>query len=66
MAERDFKPSFRLKLAAKDASLVQESAARHGLDLPVLTAIGRRLSQGAEHHGDQDISATYLTSAPHP
>ena len=64
IAERDFKPSFQLKLAAKDGGLVQESAAMHGLDLPVLAAIGQRLSQGAEHHGAKDISATYLTSAP--
>jgi 3-hydroxyisobutyrate dehydrogenase len=64
IAQRDFAPSFRLTLAAKDASLVRESASRHGLDLPLLDLIARRLHQGAADHGDQDFSATYLTSAP--
>ena len=62
--ERDFDPSFRLALAAKDASLVEESAERHDLDLPLIATIRRRLTQGAAEHGDADMSATYLTSAP--
>jgi 3-hydroxyisobutyrate dehydrogenase len=62
--ERDFEPSFRLALAAKDASLIEESAARHGLDLPLARVIRERLAQGAERHPDEDMIATYLTSAP--
>jgi 3-hydroxyisobutyrate dehydrogenase len=62
--ERKFDPSFRLALAAKDAMLVQEAAARHGLDLPMLAIIRRRLEQGVSEHGDKDMSATYLMSAP--
>jgi 3-hydroxyisobutyrate dehydrogenase len=62
--ERNFEPWFRLELAAKDAALVDESAKRHGLDLPVLSAIRQRLAEGAREHGDQDFSATYWTSAP--
>jgi 3-hydroxyisobutyrate dehydrogenase len=62
--ERDFEPSFRLRLAAKDASLVEESAAQRGLDLPLVRTIRQRLEQGAEEHGEMDMSATYLTSAP--
>jgi 3-hydroxyisobutyrate dehydrogenase len=62
--ERDFTPSFSLKLAAKDASLVAAAAQRHGLDLPLMTAIEQRLHEGARQHGDEDFSATYLTSAP--
>jgi 3-hydroxyisobutyrate dehydrogenase len=61
---RDFAPSFRLDLAAKDASLVRESASQHGLNLPLLDLIARRLHEGAAEHGDKDFSATYLTSAP--
>ncbi len=38
--------------------------ARHGLDLPVLEVIARRLGQAAAEHGDEDIAATYLISAP--
>lgn len=62
--ERDFEPSFKLALAAKDAALVEESAERHGLDLPLARTIRDRLSQGVAEHGDADMAATYLTSAP--
>lgn len=64
IAERNFEPSFRLTLAAKDARLVADSAAEHGLDLPLLRAIAERMAEGARQHGDDDFSATYLTSAP--
>ncbi len=61
---RDFEPSFRLTLAAKDASLVQEAAERHDLDLPLVRTIRERLDAGVPEHGDRDMAATYLTSAP--
>ena len=64
IARRDFEPSFSLRLAAKDAGLVQESAGRRDLDLPALDAIRRRLDEGVAEHGDDDMSATFLTSAP--
>jgi 3-hydroxyisobutyrate dehydrogenase len=64
IAERDFDPSFALRLAAKDAGLVRESADARGLELPVLEAIRRRLGEGVAEHGDEDMSATFLTSAP--
>jgi 3-hydroxyisobutyrate dehydrogenase len=64
MTERNFEPSFSLTLAAKDAGLVHDAAARHGLDLPVVAAVRERLEQGAREHGAKDFSATYLTSAP--
>jgi 3-hydroxyisobutyrate dehydrogenase len=63
MMERRFEPSFKLALAAKDAALVVEAAARHGLDLPTLETIRRRMEEGVPEHGDEDVSATYLTSA---
>jgi 3-hydroxyisobutyrate dehydrogenase len=62
--ERDFEPSFRLALAAKDAALVERAAERHHLDLPLLRTIRDRMAEGVDEHGDQDMSATYLTSAP--
>jgi len=62
--ERDFTPSFSLKLAAKDARLVAESAESRDLSLPMLAAIAERMTDGAERHGDEDLSATYLTAAP--
>jgi 3-hydroxyisobutyrate dehydrogenase len=64
IAERDFTPSFRLRLAAKDADLVEDAAIHHGLNLPLLDVLARRLGEGASEHGDDDLSATYLTSAP--
>lgn len=64
MIEQSFEPSFRLALAAKDAGLVQAAAERHDLDLPMLRAIRERFDEGADEHGDKDMSATYLTSVP--
>lgn len=64
--EHDFEPSFRLALAAKDAALVVQSARRHELDLPLPAIIKERLDEGAREHGDMDMCATYLTSAPAP
>lgn len=64
IVERNFDPSFRLALAAKDARLIEDSAQRHGVDVPLFSTIRRRLAEGAREHGDQDLSATYLTSAP--
>jgi len=64
MRERDFTPSFSLKLAAKDARLVGEAAARRGLDLPLPGVIRERMEQAVPEHGDEDLAATYLTSAP--
>jgi 3-hydroxyisobutyrate dehydrogenase len=62
--EREFDPSFRLALAAKDAALVQDAAERRHLDLPLVRTIKERLQEGVAEHGDKDMSATYLTSAP--
>lgn len=64
MIERSFEPSFKLSLAAKDAGLVLEAASRHHLELPMIEAIKNRLVQAASEHGDHDMAATYLTSAP--
>lgn len=64
IADRNFEPSFRLTLAAKDARLIEESAQRHEIDVPLFSTIRRRLAEGAKDHGDEDMSATYLTSAP--
>lgn len=64
MTQRDCTPSFRLRQAAKDAVLLTDAAWPHGLDLPAFELIARRLGRPAGEHGDEDISATYLTSAP--
>lgn len=62
--DRSFEPSFALAGGAKDARLIIDIAEANGLDLPVLRAIRDRWNEGAELHGDRDIIATYLTSAP--
>ena len=64
MVRRDFEPSFRLALAAKDARLAEDAAAAAGLDLPLIRTIRARMDEGAERHPDEDMSATFLTSAP--
>lgn len=62
--ERDFTPSFKLSLAAKDARLVADAARDHGLELPLVQTVRARMEQGAAQHGGEDMAATYLTSAP--
>jgi 3-hydroxyisobutyrate dehydrogenase len=62
--ERNFAPSFSLKLAAKDARLAEEAAEHHGLDLPLVRTVRERMEEGIPEHGDEDMSATFLTSAP--
>jgi 3-hydroxyisobutyrate dehydrogenase len=64
MIERDFEPSFKLALAAKDAGLAGEAAAAAGLDLPALRAIRERFEQATGEHGDEDLSAVFLAIAP--
>lgn len=64
MVERNFEPTFALKHATKDAHLAVAAADRRGLDLPVLAAIAERMEQAVPEHGDEDLSATFLTSAP--
>jgi 3-hydroxyisobutyrate dehydrogenase len=64
MVERSFEPSFKLELAAKDARLVVEAMERHDLDLPMLEAIRAQLEEAAREHGDEDMAAAYLASAP--
>ena len=64
MIERSFEPAFKLELAAKDARLVIEAMERHDLELPMLDAIRNQLEEAAREHGEEDMSATYLASAP--
>src|ERR1700733_1254956 len=64
MIERDFEPTFALELASKDARLAVESAERVGLDLPALKTISARMQEAVPEHGKEDLSVTFLTSAP--
>jgi 3-hydroxyisobutyrate dehydrogenase len=62
--ERKFEPTFSLKLAAKDAALVDDAAKNHDLDLPLMATIRDRLAEGVADHGEEDMAATWYTSAP--
>lgn len=64
MLERDFTPSFSLSLAAKDVGLAVDAATAAGLDLPMLEAIRDRMQAAARDHGEEDLAAVYLASAP--
>lgn len=62
--EHNFEPMFSLKLAAKDAGLIEESAERHGVRVPLYSVVRQQMQRAAEEHGDEDMSATYFASAP--
>jgi 3-hydroxyisobutyrate dehydrogenase len=66
MIERAFDPSFALRLAAKDAELVLDAAARHDVDLALAPALLERFRRAIDAgHGDQDMAAAlYGTLSP--
>jgi 3-hydroxyisobutyrate dehydrogenase len=65
MLARKFDPSFSLALARKDATLVLEAAHRHGFDAALVEVVARKMDRAiAEGHGDEDMAATFLASAP--
>ena len=65
MDEGEYPVSFSLKLAAKDASLMEAAATEAGVDVPMIRTIARRLAEGVDAgHGEEDMAATYRLSAP--
>jgi 3-hydroxyisobutyrate dehydrogenase len=65
MIARKFDPSFSLALARKDAGLVLEAAQRHGFDAALVDVVARKMDEAiAAGHGDEDMAATFLASAP--
>ena len=65
MISRSYEPSFSLALAAKDARLALDGAARGGLELPALAAIREQLERAVEEgHGDEDMAAAVEASRP--
>lgn len=58
--------SFRLALSRKDGDLLLSAVEHAGLELPILRAVVKRLSDvEAAGHGDEDLAATYALG-PHP
>jgi 3-hydroxyisobutyrate dehydrogenase len=68
MIDRSFDDAaFRLALARKDGDLVMSAADRVALESPILEAVAERLRRAeADGHGDEDMAATYLATAPDP
>jgi 3-hydroxyisobutyrate dehydrogenase len=66
MVERDFGDvSFALSLARKDTQLVLAAADEAGIELPIMRgALARLRAAEAAGHGDEDMGATYWSSAP--
>jgi 3-hydroxyisobutyrate dehydrogenase len=61
--DRKLDPSFKLRLAEKDASLVLEAAARAGVDARVGRAVRDAFERGVElGHGDEDMAAVYFAA----
>lgn len=58
MIERDYPPSFKLRLAEKDVGLVLEAAEQAGLRLELAEAVRSLFARAAERgHGDEDMAA---------
>jgi 3-hydroxyisobutyrate dehydrogenase len=58
MIEREFTPSFALKLARKDVGLVLEAAERVGIDPLIARAVAQQFDDAIEMgHGDEDLAA---------
>jgi 3-hydroxyisobutyrate dehydrogenase len=65
MEDGEYPVSFTLRLAAKDARLIEDAARRGGVDLPLVRTISERLADGVEAgYGEEDMAATYRLSAP--
>ncbi|WP_018569092.1 NAD(P)-dependent oxidoreductase [Streptomyces sp. PsTaAH-124] len=56
-------PSFAVTTAEKDARLIVEAGARHGVRLDVAAASADRFARAAaQGHGDEDMAAAYFAS----
>jgi 3-hydroxyisobutyrate dehydrogenase len=65
MDDGEYPASFTLRLAAKDAALMEAAAEHAGVDVPLIRTVARRLAEGVEAgYGEEDMAATYRLSAP--
>ena len=65
MLEREYEPSFPLRLAHKDARLVIEAVDDQDLDPLLADAVRRRFAAAEEiGHGDSDMAAAYEAASP--
>ena len=60
IVDRTFEPQFKLETALKDVELIEELAARSGVELPLVEATARAFARAVElGHGDEDMAATW-------
>jgi len=63
MIERQFAPSFALRLAHKDLRLILEAGREAGASLPVITAIEEKFDRAERQgRGDEDLAAVVAAS----
>ena len=48
----------------RPATLASRTPQPESFDLPLFATISERMQRGAAEHGDEDMSATWFTSAP--
>jgi 3-hydroxyisobutyrate dehydrogenase len=60
MLRRDFSPSFRLALAAKDAGLAVAAGKEAGAEIPAIEAIAAQMAAVAAAHPDEDLAVLFL------
>ena len=64
MLDADFVPGFPLRHAMKDAELALSAAHRHGVELPLTSALLPRWHEAiAADHGDQDVASAVSAAA---
>jgi 3-hydroxyisobutyrate dehydrogenase len=60
MVNRSYEPAFPLRLAAKDAALVEEAAKAGGFDPEILQTIRSLYDRAAaDGHADEDMAAVH-------
>lgn len=58
MLQNEFPPSFPLRLALKDARLIEQAAQRHGFEPRIIATIAEYFEQALDDgHGDEDMAA---------
>jgi len=63
MLKGDYRPSFRLELAAKDARLAVAAGTDAGAEIPVLEALAAQLAAVAAEYPDDDLAALFRGTA---
>jgi 3-hydroxyisobutyrate dehydrogenase len=63
MLDADWVPGFPLRHATKDVELALTAAHRHGVELPLTSALLPRWHEAAADHGDQDVASAVSAAA---